>query len=203
MASSPRINSHIQIWNSLCWAETYAESNIDMLGKPSLRRVHRGNPFRKAAERERPASDAPDLWAPARCAHPRDPGRRPHGATELSRSREIKGDRGRARRPPTLLQGTVIGSRGAHGTAPSTQLLPTPLRSTCAVTRGRHAHTSGRESRRAARRARRPHAQRHGAGLWGEGGGRARRDGRALSSILGWLTACLPRSTYPCAFLRQ
>ena len=62
---------------------------------------------------------------------------------------------------------------------------------TCAATRGRHGHTSGRESRgsagsprrrRAARRTR-PHARRHGAaaspgGGWGgarEGGGRARR----------------------------
>ena len=43
-------------------------------------RVHRGNPFRKAA----------DLWAPARCAHPCDPGWRPHGALQ------IEGDHGRS-----------------------------------------------------------------------------------------------------------
>ena len=47
-------------------------------------RVHRGNPFRKAA----------DLWAPARDAHTLViQGGAP---TELSRSREIVGDRGRS-----------------------------------------------------------------------------------------------------------
>ena len=84
---------------------------------------------------------------------------------------------------------TVIGSRGAHGTAPSTQLLPTPLRSTCVVTRGRHART------RTGVRVGGPHAGSGGRTRGGtarpprraEGGGRAggrrravpRREGRA------------------------
>ena len=98
---------------------------------------------------------------------------------------------------------TVIGSRGAHGTAPSTQLLPTPLRSTCVVTRGRHART------RAGVRVGGPHAGSGGRTRGGtarpprraEGGGRAGGRRRAvprarveLSLILGWLTACLPRT---------
>ena len=61
-------------------------------------RVHRGNPFRKAAELSgQPPTLHPTFGPPppARCAHPCDPGRCPHGALQIEgRSWEIVGDRG-------------------------------------------------------------------------------------------------------------
>ena len=136
------------------------------VGQAFTGRVHRGNPFRKAAEPQRVSDqprtgDAPDLSAPPPDAHTLViQGGAPtvcHGALQ------IEGERGGRQPCSTAHSHRLPGCPWYAGTAPSTQLLPTSLRSTCAVTRGRHAHMSGHESRRAARRARRPHAQWHGS----------------------------------------
>jgi hypothetical protein len=126
---------------------------------------------------------------------------------------------GQRRRPPPLLHSTDAGL-GSPG-PPMVRRHPRnsfPFHSdrTCAATRGRHGHTSGRESRgsagssrrrRAARRARAARAAARRGRLAGRrvGGGRAGgRRARAarveLSSILGGLTA---RSRGTPAHLRQ
>jgi hypothetical protein len=98
-----------------------------------------------------------------------------------------------------------IGSRGGHGTAPSAQLLPFPLRTGPAPPREDATGTSGRESRGSAGSSRRRQAARRardaraaarrgrrlaGRRVGGRAGGRRARAARVEpSSILGGLTA--------------